>query len=178
MRALETLVEHPKNPNRHPPEQLRLLGKIIIGNGWRSPICVSTRSGFVIKGHGRLQAARLAGLSEAPVDLQDYATEADEWADMVADNKIAELAEIDAMSLAALAEDLEKQGFDLELAGLTAEPEVETELVPANLMPPPKMSWTLIGIPLVRYGEIAAHIEAIADVPDSIIEQTQNDKAD
>lgn len=70
---LEKFVPHPRNPNRHPAEQLRLLGKVIISNGWRSPVCVSRRSGFVIKGHGRLEAARMAGLESAPVDLQDYA---------------------------------------------------------------------------------------------------------
>ncbi len=30
-----------------------------------------------------------------PVDRQDYATEAEEWADLIADNRIAELAQID-----------------------------------------------------------------------------------
>ena len=117
MRALESLIEHPRNPNRHPPEQLRLLGKIIRVNGWRSPICISSRSGFVIKGHGRLQAARLAGLTEAPVDIQDYATEADEWADMVADNRIAELAEISLPDLGALLDELKDTGADMELSG-------------------------------------------------------------
>ena len=115
----EKLVEHPRNPNKHPPEQLRLLGKVIAATGWRAPIVVSKRSGFVIKGHGRLQAARLAGMTEVPVDLQDYATEADEWADMIADNRIAELAEMAQDDLRELIGDLQKTGADTELAGFT-----------------------------------------------------------
>lgn len=114
---LDKFREHPRNPNKHPAEQLRLLGKVIAGNGWRSPICVSTRSGLVIKGHGRLHAARLAGMTEAPVDLQDYASEADELADLVADNRIAELAEISAGELAGLVRELQASGIDTELVG-------------------------------------------------------------
>ena len=68
---------NPKNPNQHPEEQLRRLGSIIRAAGWRNPITVSTRSGLIVRGHGRLMAAQLAGLNEVPVDYQNYATEAD-----------------------------------------------------------------------------------------------------
>lgn len=53
------LVPHPRNPNKHPVSQLQLLVKIIEGHGWRAPITVSKRSGYVIRGHGRLAAAVL-----------------------------------------------------------------------------------------------------------------------
>lgn len=78
---LGKLVPNPKNPNTHSDEQVRLLGKIIQATGWRQPITVSTRSGFIVKGHGRLMAARMAGLTEAPVDYQEYANEAEEYTD-------------------------------------------------------------------------------------------------
>jgi hypothetical protein len=90
----ETLVPNPRNPNQHPKKQIELLAKIIQSQGWRAPVTVSNRSGFVVRGHGRLQAALLLGC-QVPVDRQDYATEAEEWADLIADNRIAELAEID-----------------------------------------------------------------------------------
>lgn len=48
---------NPKNPNTHPEEQLKRLGAIIRGAGWRNPITVSTRSGLIVRGHGRLAAA-------------------------------------------------------------------------------------------------------------------------
>ena len=102
---VESLVENPRNPNMHPDSQLKLLGEIIRGNGWRQPITVSKRSGFIVKGHGRYQAAKLIGCSVVPVDYQNYSTEAEEWADMVADNRIAELAEMDDKSLASLLEE-------------------------------------------------------------------------
>ena len=51
---ITTLVPNPRNPNRHPDKQIELLAKIIQNQGWRAPITVSTRSGFIVRGHGRL----------------------------------------------------------------------------------------------------------------------------
>lgn len=116
LRELSNFVENPRNPNKHPEAQLRLLGKIIATQGWRSPIVVSKRSGFIIKGHGRYQAALMAGMEEAPADLQDYATEADEWADMIADNRIAELAELNQSELAVILKEMDGK-IDLDLTG-------------------------------------------------------------
>jgi len=123
------LVPNPKNPNTHPDNQIQLLGRIIRSQGWRQPITVSTRSGFIVKGHGRLAAAQLEGFKEVPVDYQNYATEADEYADLIADNRIAELAEIDRVKLADIFADLDTGEIPLEMTGYT-EDEVE-ELVTA-----------------------------------------------
>ncbi len=59
--ATDSLIENPRNPNRHPEDQIIALAKIIRHQGWRNPIVVSRRSGFVVKGHGRLLAARMLG---------------------------------------------------------------------------------------------------------------------
>ena len=119
---VESLVENPRNPNTHPESQLKLLGEIIKGNGWRQPITVSKRSGFIVKGHGRYQAAKLIGCSKVPVDYQEYATEAEEWADMVADNRIAELSEMDDKTLADVLKDLSADdSIPLELSGYSDE---------------------------------------------------------
>lgn len=99
MRPLVSLVEHPRNPNTHPQHQLELLADVIRGNGWRQPITVSDLSGYIIKGHGRYQAAKLAGFTEVPVEVQHYENEAAELADMLADNRIAELSEMDMNAL-------------------------------------------------------------------------------
>ena len=117
---LERITGNPRNPNTHPRIQIELLAKTIGAQGWRSPITVSTRSGLVVRGHGRLEAARLLGLESAPVDFQDYDSEAMEWADMVADNRIAELAEMDLTSLADLLGDLDLADLDMDLTGFGA----------------------------------------------------------
>lgn len=117
-RPPETLVPNPRNPNRHSPRQIELLAKIIDHQGWRNPIVVSTRSGFVVSGHGRLAAALLLKLPVVPVDLQQFESEADEWAHLIADNRIAELADMDEGGLADLLRDLgDVEGLDLDITG-------------------------------------------------------------
>ena len=123
--AIEKLIPNPKNPNTHPDAQIQALGRIIRQTGWRAPITVSKRSGFIVKGHGRLAAAKLEGLTEVPVDYQNYTNEAEEYADLVADNRIAELAEIDNKLLADIFADIDTGEIPMELTGYT-EDEVET----------------------------------------------------
>jgi len=111
------LIENPRNPNKHPDKQIALLAKIIRSQGWRQPITVSKRSGFIVKGHGRLQAAKVMNVVRVPVEYQDYATEAEEYADLIADNRIAELAEPDQDMIAELLNDDLFEGFDMDLTG-------------------------------------------------------------
>ncbi|WP_301665959.1 site-specific DNA-methyltransferase [uncultured Alistipes sp.] len=110
---------NPKNPNMHPDEQLKRLGAIIRGAGWRNAITVSLRSGLIVRGHGRLAAAQLEGLAEVPVDYQNYASEAEELADLVADNRIAELADPDMQKLAGIFEEINAAEFPIEMTGFT-----------------------------------------------------------
>lgn len=118
---------NPKNPNQHPDEQLRRLGAIIRAAGWRNPITVSTRSGLIVRGHGRLLAAQMAGLNEVPVDYQNYATEADELADLVADNRIAELSDPDMQKLAEVFASIEGTDTSLDLTGYSQDEYAEIE---------------------------------------------------
>ena len=92
---IEKLKGNPKNPNSHSKEQIELLAEVIKKTGWRAPITVSNLSGLIVKGHGRLEAAKLAGFEKVPVEYQNFKDDEEEMAALLADNKIAELAEID-----------------------------------------------------------------------------------
>ena len=157
--ATDSLIENPRNPNRHPEDQIIALAKIIRHQGWRNPIVVSRRSGFVVKGHGRLLAARMLGLEEVPVDYQDYENEAAEWADMVADNKIAELSNMDEEELNAIIRELDGQ-IDLELTGfndseinsMLASVSEDLEAVPDNVPLDADNDSTVTILPFIAYG--------------------------
>lgn len=114
---VDKLVPNPKNYNKHPDRQIEMLAKIIKYQGQRLPIVVSKRSGFVVAGHGRLQAVKMLGWDKVAVDYQDFENEAAEYAYMIADNKIAELAEADQIMLDELVISLGEE-FDHELLGL------------------------------------------------------------
>lgn len=114
-----TLVGNPRNPNQHPSDQIELLAQIIQSQGWRAPITVSNRSGFVVRGHGRLAAALSFGAEVVPVDYQNYSSEAEEWADLIADNRLSELSDTDNVKIADLIADLDCGEVPLELTGYT-----------------------------------------------------------
>ena len=111
------VIPNPKNPNRHPERQIEILSQIIKAQGWRKPITVSKRSGFVVAGHGRLQAALLLKVESVPVDYQDYANEAEEYADLVADNRIAELSNVDEELLIDILNEINDTDIDTILTG-------------------------------------------------------------
>lgn len=116
--AVEELVAHPRNPNHHSRKQIKALSKILIAQGFRSPIVVSNLSGFIVAGHGRLEAAKLAGFLKVPVDYQDFENEAMEWAHLIADNRIAELASMDMDETDELLKGLiAEDDFDATLSG-------------------------------------------------------------
>jgi len=120
------LVPNPKNPNKHSDKQIDLLQRLIRHQGWRHPIIVSNRSGFVCAGHGRLLAAIKMGQNQVPVDYQDFDSEAEEYQFMVSDNTIQEMAELD---LAMLNTDVLDFGpdFDLDMLGIPDFKLIETE---------------------------------------------------
>ena len=114
-----SLLPNPANPNRHSAHQIQLLASIIQEQGWRNPVTVSKRSGLIVRGHGRLEAALLIGCETIPVDEQDYASDAEELADLLADNRLSELAELDEDDLRRVLKSIGEADpdFDLELTG-------------------------------------------------------------
>jgi DNA modification methylase len=114
-----SLKPHPENTNQHPKAQLTVLGKVIMGNGWRNTVVVSKRSGFITKGHARHLVALEHGW-RVPVEYQEYADAMAEKRDMAADNIVAELAEQDRDMLKALLTEAASLKVDPSLFGFTA----------------------------------------------------------
>lgn len=111
------LKSNPRNPNTHPQRQIELLAKNIRYFGWRQTITVSKLSGLIVSGHGRLMAAKHLGVGVVPVDYQDFASESDELAVLVADNRLAELSTVDLNELEKIASEWKTADFDTILAG-------------------------------------------------------------
>ena len=121
--AFDTMVNvrklkpHPKNRNKHPKDQIERLAEIVEYQGWRKPITVSNRSGFITAGHGRLAVAKFLKMKEVPVDYQEYDSEEQEYADVQADNAIALWSDLD---LSAINQDIPELGpdFNIDMLGL------------------------------------------------------------
>lgn len=121
---IDSIVPNPKNANRHSIEQIKRLEKLIKYQGFRNPLIVSNRTGFLIVGHGRLEAAKNLGLDKLPVIFQDFKDEAQEYAYLISDNEIARWSELDLQSVYLELENIE---LDIDMLGLEKMLKVESE---------------------------------------------------
>lgn len=141
------LVPHPKNPNKHDQAQIDTLARLISFYGFRHPIIVSKQTGFIVAGHGRLEAAKKLGLKEVPVDYQDFTDDAQEYGFLVADNAIAGWSELDLAKINVDFVDLGPD-FDVDMLGIKdfviepidkLEPGCDEDDVPEHVEPKSKL---------------------------------------
>lgn len=140
---IDAITPHPKNNNRHSIEQIKRLSKLIKHNGFRVPLIISNLSGFLIAGHGRLDAAKGLKMTEVPVIYQDFKNEAEEYQFLTADNTIQAWSELDMQAVHDFLEDM-PDDFDTELLGIDGfehdievlDPQADEDTVP-ELQPDP-----------------------------------------
>lgn len=114
----------PYNPRKMPDDQMRLLMRGIEEFGLVDPIIVNSRTGFIVGGHQRCEAAKRLKLAKVPTVYLSL-TDEQEKALNLALNKIH--GEWDLGLLKDVLEDLDTGSIDLELTGFT-EAEVEALL--------------------------------------------------
>jgi ParB-like chromosome segregation protein Spo0J len=114
--APERLILNPNNPRRHSRAQIKQLARSINKFGFLCPPLIDA-SGNVIAGDGRVRAALLLGLKLIPVLIADHLSEIQKQAYMIADNRLAEIADWDQPKLEAALAVLQKELFELEVLG-------------------------------------------------------------
>jgi len=116
---VDLIIPWNKNANKHSDEQIERLGKLIQHSGFRDPLFVSKRSGYLIYGHGRLLCTKKIGLKEVPVIYQDFKDEAEEFQFSVSHNAIAKDS-WSTLDLSMVNAELPELGpdFDLDMLGI------------------------------------------------------------
>ena len=106
-----------KNPRTHTPKQLKQIAASIKEFGFINPILMDGTGG-IIAGHGRVEAAKLAGMTDLPTVRVDHLTPAQIRAYVIADNRIAENAGWDRELLALELQELSVEpNFDVTITG-------------------------------------------------------------
>jgi ParB-like chromosome segregation protein Spo0J len=123
---IEKLIPYARNSRTHSDDQVAQIAASIKEFGWTNPILVDGESG-IIAGHGRLAAARKLGLKKIPVIELSHLSPTQKKALIIADNKLALNAGWDNDMLALEFEELNIEGFDLDLLGFD-----ETEINKLN----------------------------------------------
>jgi ParB-like nuclease domain len=122
---VDSLVASPHNARKHSKRQLEKLAASMNEFTFTVPISVDADNN-VIAGHARLLASKLAGMKTVPVIRFRHLTPVQIRAYMLADNRLAEMAEWDESALAIQLQyfiDIEN-GFDVTLTGFEV-PEVD-----------------------------------------------------
>lgn len=78
-----------RNAKLHPPEQVESLARMIKRHGFDVPIVVDGK-GVIIKGHGRLLAAKSLGMATVPVIVRADLSEAVMTEARIGDNRVGE----------------------------------------------------------------------------------------
>ncbi len=150
VRSLSHLKPNPRNARTHSRRQMRQIADSIAAFGFNNPVLIDGDGG-VIAGHGRVEAAKLLGMTEVPTVCLTQMNEEQKRAYVIADNRLAEKAgwdeEILAVEFETLFElapelDLTVTGFELAEIDLiigdkaTSEPDVLDEFSPPQAEAP------------------------------------------
>lgn len=114
---INQIIPNERNPNKHSPDQIDRLCKIIQYSGFRSPLVISNLSGKLIVGHGRLESAKKLNMVEVPVIYQDFKDADAEYQHMIADNAISEWSDIDFSMVNSEIPSFDPE-FDLDMLGI------------------------------------------------------------
>ena len=109
-----------RNARTHSNKQLRQIADSISRFGFTNPVLIDQERA-ILAGHGRVEAAKLLGMSEVPCLRFDHMSSAEKRAYVIADNKLALNAGWDEELLASelqglLSDDL---GFDIGITGFS-----------------------------------------------------------
>lgn len=110
------LVPYAGNARTHSPEQIELLRRSLREFGFVAPVLIDFDNN-IIAGHGRVEAARLEGMTEVPCVLVSNLSDAQRRAYILADNRLAELSGWDEGALRLEMEQLAALRFDTALIG-------------------------------------------------------------
>ena len=163
------------NARTHSPKQVCQIAESIKRFDFIVPVVVD-RENQIVAGHGRVEAAKLLGLTEVPVLRVSHLSPAEQRAFRIADNRLAELAGWDrgtlAIELAGLIEldfAVEVTGFDMGEIELILTDEEEDEDGQEKTGAGAKTAKSTCGPAVSRRGDVwllGAHQLTCGDSPD------------
>jgi len=121
-----------QNPRTHSDKQLEQIKRSLDRFGFVNPVLID-RDETIIAGHGRVEAAKRLGMTEAPTICLEHMSKAEISAYVIADNRLAELAGWDKDILAIELQNIVELDcdFDLTFTGFET-PEIDLLLNPST----------------------------------------------
>lgn len=151
---LKSLKAYTNNAKRHNEKQLQALAASIRQFGFNNPVLIDENN-EIIAGHGRIEAAKIIGLTEIPIIRLNHLSDVQKRAYRLADNKINELGGWNEDILKLELSELETicTDFDVTLTGFDT---VELDVLLDDDKEKHKISETLNTEPFVPENEIVS----------------------
>ncbi|MEO6360742.1 MAG: DNA methyltransferase [Sphingomicrobium sp.] len=128
------LKPYDRNARTHSKKQIRQIADSITRFGFTNPVLTDDDQ-RIIAGHGRVEAARLLGITEVPTVRLSHLNDAERRAYVLADNKLAlnagwdrDILAIELQALVDLDFDIEVTGFSLAEVDLVIDAAAESSL--------------------------------------------------
>ena len=113
------LKPHPRNARKHSLAQIKAIAKSIDTFGFNAPV-LADKDGNILAGHGRVEAAKLLGLSQVSVVFLHHLTDAEAKAYMLADNKLTDRSSWDDTTLAIQLKELSELALSFDMPAAPA----------------------------------------------------------
>lgn len=168
----------PRNRRKHGERNLAEIEASLLEHDQVEPLLVQKSTGCIIAGNGRFAVMAKLGYKTAEVrylDVDD--AKASQLAIRL--NRTGELAqwddelraEIDKLCEEGLS--CEALGFQLEeVPGRYVPDERGAKLINQRVQEPPAMTWILVGVPTIRFGEFADQVKQLAETPGVLCEMS------
>jgi ParB-like chromosome segregation protein Spo0J len=95
LRPIASLTPHRRNTRTHSRKQIKQIARSIETFGFTNPVLIDAAGGL-LAGHGRVEAAKLVGMTDVPTIELAALNEEQRRTDAIADNRLGELAGWDA----------------------------------------------------------------------------------
>ena len=113
---ISKLIPYARNSRTHDEKQIAQIAASIREFGFLSPIVIS-EDNTILCGHGRFYAAQKLGIKMIPCIKEEYLSETQKRAYIIADNKLSLNAGWDDELLKVEMESLQEMGFDVGMTG-------------------------------------------------------------
>jgi DNA modification methylase len=134
-RFVDLLHPYARNARTHTKRQIKMIAESIKAFGFTNPI-LTDQNNTIIAGHGRLEAAKLLGITKVPTVRLENLSQDQIRAYVIADNRLAEKAGWDESILSIELQHLVtvELGFDVAVTGFEV-PEIDLILQQAESKP-------------------------------------------
>lgn len=117
---IDKIIPYARNARTHSDAQVAEIAASIREFGFNNPVLID-RDGGIIAGHGRVLGARQLGMDSVPCVRLGHLTDTQRRAYIIADNRLAEKSGWDLEMLALEIDQLQGEGFDIDLTGFDDE---------------------------------------------------------